>query len=417
MSDLETDLKMASISEVKVEDLNKKIDEAQEVLNQQTVDTETYNGIKNTLDKINELEDYEITPEIVQEVDTTINEAAKIVVERNGDFSIDISGTEQFGLSLTPKEWRKSRVAGCESILDELMKTIKRWNTQLKEKLEEIFLGNKYTIESLNERFGELDKKLIFITTLKDEKELITIPSVINQTLIMPDNRGALTTQPGFPNILDKEVKYIAMGIKSWVDESVRYKNSIIRYFGNKAKADFNILKRFHPKFFTKKDLVQDNLLWKTQYPFLGRATLCFVEPNGNYAPSDLNSFIELLNETGYDFYYEESNKFNDMKIYPFSIDELEKIKISIKSVISIMELLNSKPNDFDADTKDIKDVGETLKSNGDEGLIDNFLNLVSHYQENTIFIQSSFIRYLGQLASHLITFMFIHMEAYNESK
>lgn len=419
MSYLSTDLSMASISEVKVENLDEVIKEAQTAIDGHLIDSEQYQVIQTALDRINETQDYEITPEFVQEIDETINTVDRVIVDRNGAPSVAITGTESFGLTLSPKEWRKTRVAGCESILEELAKNIKRWTNQLGEKLSEIFTGNRYTIDSLSERLVELDKKLTFIETISDQNELVTIPSAINKSFRY--GNGYLTTNTNFSKILDNEINFIGIVVKSWAEESVRHKNNIIRYFGNKGRDNYEILHRQHPKLFNKKDFVdEDNsdfVYWTIPQRFLGMGSIWFIQYQGKDY-NDLSSLVGFEESTGYDFISKSgTGKPNpDLNIKPFSINDLENIKNSIKRIIEIMRLLNQKNNDFDADTKDIKDVLNTLRNLGDETLIDNFSGLVAHYQENTIYVQSSFIRYLGQLASHLITFMFIHMEAYDDA-
>lgn len=421
MSYLATDLSMASLNEAKVANLDEVVKEAKTAIDSHLIDSEQYDAIQSALNRINEKEDYEITPDFVAEVDGVINEASDIIVNRNGGTTLSVSGTENFGLTLTPKEWRKSRVAGCESILEELGKSIKRWSNQLSEKLSEIFTGNRYTIESLEARLVEMDKKLTFIESIKEPGKLITIPSGINKTF-RKDN-GYLTTQTNFAKILGSEVNFAGICIKSWAEESVRYKNNIIRYFGNKGRESLSILDRSRPKLFSKKfymdDLNTKLFYWTTPQRLLGDANIAFAQlDKAQY--ETLKEMIQSTSQVGYDFVsvaeVHTHDKVPDLNIAPFSIDSLEAIKGQVKTIVSIMRLINQKDNDFDADSRDIKDVLSTLKDSEHDALLEGFSEIVSRYQENTIYIQSSFIRYLGQLASHLITFMFINMEAYDDA-
>ena len=420
MSYLETDLSMAAISEVKVPDLDKVVHEANLAIDSGLLTAKHRDKISGALDRINSKKNHEITPEFVEEIDEEINEVSKEMItdDDEGKLEFTLNGTESFGFTLTPQQWRESRIKGCETLLEDLGRQLKRWTSTLSEKLSEIFTGNQYTIESLEERFVELEKKLTFIDQLSGEKEFISISAGINKTFYK--GHSTLTTNPDFPKLLNNEIQYVGICLKSWIDESVRYKNNLVRFFGNKAKGDLKTIQRVHPKLFSKKvGFDKENTSIAYYIPpqaLMGGVQIGFGEHFNYNFGTELELMISETKDVGYDFVRSDDINVDDVKVTPRSIDDLEALKGSIKNVISVMKLINKKNNDFDADTSDVKDVSSTLKDAEDNILLEGFSELVARYQENTIYIQAAFIRYLGQIASHLITFMFLHMEAYDDA-
>lgn len=419
MSYLTDDISMASVNAAKVVDIDETIREAKSLLDSHLQDGQYVAAIQNALTMINQTEDYQLQPEFVQEIDEVINNVGNIVVARNDSGSL-VSGTESFGFTLTPKEWRRTRVEGCESILDELSKTMKVYTNKLSEKLSEIFTGNKYTIEGLTDRIEEAHKKLTFIETVRTDIEFVTIPENIAKALSI--DFKTIATQPGIDKLIGTEVNLIGMLIKLWVQENVQYKNKLIKFFGNKGRGDFLELYRLHPKFVSKKLYIDednsDEVTWSVPNKLLGNGAFLFTE-NG-HKPETLT---ELANSQGYVGYrIVKPSEVNyprpipPLNVKPISISQMESIVKTVKMIISLMTLINQPNNDFDTDGKDIKDLTNTIKSTEDEILMDAFSGMLSSYQQNVISAQGNIIRYLGEIGSTLITYLFIHMEGYDDA-
>lgn len=419
MSYLTDDISMASVNAAKVVDIDETIREAKSLLDSHLQDGQDVAAIQNALTMINQTEDYQLQPEFVQEIDEVINSVGNIVVTRNDSGPL-VSGTESFGFTLTPKEWRRTRVEGCESILDELSKTMKVYTNKLSEKLSEIFTGNKYTIEGLTDRIEEAHKKLTFIETVRTDIEFVTIPENIAKALSI--DFKTIATQPGIDKLIGTEVNLIGMLIKLWVQENVQYKNKLIKFFGNKGRGDFLELYRLHPKFVSKKLYIDednsDEVTWSVPNKLLGNGAFLFTE--NAHKPETLT---ELANSQGYVGYrIVKPSEVNyprpipPLNVKPISISQMESIVKTVKMIISLMTLINQPNNDFDTDGKDIKDLTNTIKSTEDEILMDAFSGMLSSYQQNVISAQGNIIRYLGEIGSTLITYLFIHMEGYDDA-
>lgn len=418
MSYLTDDISMAAVNEAKVVNLDESVKEAQTLLNNHLLDSNHISTITTALNKIKETEDYQVQPDFVEEIDAKINDVGNLIVSRGGDVSL-VSGTESFGLTLSPKEWRRTRIAGCESILEELGKTIKNYSNKLAEKLAEIFTGHRYTIASLEERLNEVDKKLTFIEGLRDDVQFVTIPEMINKSLQV--NYRAIATDTNLDKILNSEINFIGMAIKSWSVESTAYKNKLIRFFGNKGRGDFKDLARFHPKFLSKKMFIdEDNsneVTYSTPNRFIGMGALFFTE--NTRTPESLSDLVSGQAFVGYEMVSEVNpggRPVTDLNIRPIPIGQLENIRKTTLLTINLMKVISEENNDFDTDGRDIKDILSSLKTAGDAVLMDSFSGMLSHYQSNTSFTQGKLVAYLGQLASHLITFMFINMEGYDDA-
>lgn len=416
MSYLSDDIAMAAVNEAKVVNIDDSVKEAQSLLTSHLLDSAHVTVIKNALDTIKQTQDYELQPELVQHIDKNINDVGNVMISRGGDVEL-VSGTESFGLTLSPKEWRRTRVEGCESLLDELTKNIKGYASKLAEKLSEVFSGNKLNIDSLVERLEEANKKLLFIEHRRDDVEFVNIPEIIVKTLTDGSDRQ-IVTNPNIDKILNNELNLAVMCVKFWSDDSTKYKNKVIKFFGNKGRGDFRDLIWTHPKFTAKKSYIdEDNsneVTWTTPGRLLGNAGIFFTEIQGDY-----ESLAEVAGRfPGYRVVteYNSGRPIQAINIKPLSITQLETISKTVGSCIETMKLISSSDNSFDISARDIKDILNSLKDKGDTVLMDSFSGIIANYQSNTIHAQAEWVKYFGQVASHLITFMFINMEGYDDA-
>ena len=74
MSKLDTDLSMATISLAKVVDINKVIEEAKVALQNKSLNEDYHKRVKSVLEQIEDKEDYELTPDFIEEIDSEIND-------------------------------------------------------------------------------------------------------------------------------------------------------------------------------------------------------------------------------------------------------------------------------------------------------------------------------------------------------
>lgn len=410
MSKLDTDLSMATISLAKVVDINKVIEEAKVALQNKSLNEDYHKRVKSVLEQIEDKEDYELTPDFIEEIDSEINDIGNVVVGSDGEIKTKVEGTENFGFSLKPKDWRADRVASCESLLDDIYGNIKKWVNTLGDKLNEIFSNNQYAIDSLKERLEEASKHLSVVADKPITNEFVIVSKDINRRLWT--DKGSIITNVDFINKLDDEIKFILMIIKVWGLDCTERKNKILKFFGNKGK-DISLLQWKHPKIFNKYYIDPDEgsnyQYWYPNRRLMGIGTINFREYKG---PSSTLEESLPISALGYEVYDEYNLKeVKELGVKAWDTNTLDDLYAVIKTVIDVLEVLNNEDNDFNFDKKDLKDVMNTVNQTNDELLIKSFLSFTSDFQSSVLSNQSKFVKNLSILASHLITLMFMHME------
>lgn len=419
MSYLTTDLAMATVSTAKVANVDEVIRNAEIALSNHRLSQENKNHISKALDKLKSTSAAEITDDMASEVDGLISGVSTVTVSENGKAVINvIAGTEGFNLS-NKEQWRLSRIEGLESLLDELSKNIKRWANKLNVKLNELFSSNKKAVESLKKRIIELDKYMAELEGNSANESSVIIPPGIEKCLAV--NSKTILDKSNIENILNTEVNYIFTVLKNWILETVSYKNKAIRYFGNKASGPLSELYRPHPRFFSKKSFVDENVMTLVYYTppkgFIGGGGIWFCE--NTKKPETLKEAAGFFEDSGYNIIQssdaDKQRYIGFMETDVLKFKQLENIYNTISKIIEIMEHLNHKSNDFDLSDRDVKDVLSTVKNLNDPDILDSYGVIFTHYQLDASATQSGFIKYLYNLCDKLISFMFIHLESYEQ--
>lgn len=415
-------LAMGGISEVKVEDFDKLVNDAEKALTNYRLSEQNRQLIAKTLDQIKETADHSVTPDMVNDVDETIRDVAVYAVKDDGDVSpVVIEGTEDFSHTLTPAQWKQSRIEGCEALLGDLSKSITRWAKQLREKTQELWTTFRYNIDGLNSGVKAIDERLAEIENEKPTESKVTIPKRLCKALAGSNDSGV--DAPRADERIKNDVLYILTIIKVWQLESTEFKNRLVRYFGNPNKHQYSFLSRKHPAFFSRKmfhdEHVMDIVYWSPPNRLIGNGNITFSEHNRKV--ESLEDLTHILESTGYGVISSEQTTFfrspyKDTVMASLSTDKLDKLYQIVVKIVSILETLSERNNSFILGESDVKDIISTLNGGKDDYNVfaEAFSGIAGHYQENTFEMQTGLFRYLFNLAGYLIEFMSLHIEAYN---
>lgn len=410
MSYLTDNLLMATVSASKINDVVDVVDEAEKLIDHHLIASDKRNKVRAVLDRIKSTQSEDIPQSLKEETNAVVEDATKIVVNDGG--SVDIQLNDVQGA-----EWRDNAIAGCESVIEELTRGIRRWTNQLSAKFNELWTANFYAVDAIKKRLAEIDSEMAALANYELVKETVTIPAPIDKTLLV--DYKSLFLKSNIDAVLTSEVNFIFTAVKFWNLETIDFKNRAIKYFGNQAKNPITLLNRQHPRFFSKKSFVDDQDMKYVYYTppksFIGGGGIWFCESTHN--ETDLTEKVRLLDHSGYNVVQSaETNHVpaKEVTIAPLSFKQLEKVFDCVSKIIDISEGLNLKNNDFNLSDKDAKDVLKTVTETQDEALINAFSTLFVHYQLDVSATQSGFIRYLYQLANHLITFISLNLGCYS---
>lgn len=417
MKQLTDDLRMASVNLASVANVDKVINDAQTALKNYHLSVNNKKLLTTTLEKIKATPIYDLDPETVEEIDEILDEVSTVTVDANGNATlVTLTGNEHFGFTLTPSQWKRERIAGCESLIDDLTKNLKRWANQLTSKINELWISNRYTVEALKKQVIDLDQLFTAVNRNAEKLPLINIPQTINKVLSV--NNRTIITHAYVDEVLSAEVNFIFNVIKVWNNETVGFKNRFIKYFGNKAKNPVNELKRPRPPFFSKKLYVDEmNMSYVYFTPpkaFIGGGAITFCEYTKPF--EDIAEAAGRLEGSGYHLNQAldtDKSQIASHNITPLAFSKLEDIYNVVSKIISIIEGLNDKNGLFNISDRDVKDVLNTVRSLNDEVILDAYAAISTQYQLGVTATQTGFIKYLHTLCDKLIAFITINLEAY----
>lgn len=415
-------LSMGELSEVKVENFNEVLLEAEQALKNYRLSDQNRQLIAETLNRIKETDDYGVTPDMVSEIDDTIRDVALYAVDDDGSVvPVVIEGTEQFSFTLTPAQWKQSRIEGCEALLGDLAKSITRWAKQAKDAIQELWGKFTYNIDVLNSGLKTIDGRLAEIEGESPTQSTLVVPKRLCKALA--GSKDESVSAPRADDRIRNDVLYIFTVIKVWQLESTDFKNRLIRFFGNPEKYPYTFLKRKHPAFFSKKmfhdEHVMDIVYWSPPFRFIGNGGITFSEHNGKV--ESLGDLSHTLEESGYGTIQSDKTTFfkspyQDTPMDVLSTSKLDKLYQIVVKIISILETLAARDGSFILSEKDVKDIITTL-SNGKEEynqFATSFGRIATGYQENVFHTQTGLFTYLFNLAGYLIEFISLHIEAYD---
>ena len=412
------ELQMAEISLAKVPDVTELQKEASKLVEDIRTDIAVKDRVEKALTVINEKADYEITPQLVQETDDMINEFGGLKVKAGGKISVD--GMESFGLTVTPKEWRASRVAGLESFLADTYRNIKRLANQLTDTFERRYTELTTSLEVLDTRIENVTSMLDSVTQQRDGKKQVEL----NGLLVRALTKGTEPLPSDLAKHIVKEVNYFSSVMKLCEMELSRYRGNIIRYFGNNKLKELNNITFNAPKilnFNGKIDPKEENVFIRSESaPMLeGRVVSCkFVAPKwlkDHYkGESENDMYSELLAETGFELRAVNRKDSGSVNVNTMTLSQMFTILKVVQELVGYIRTLNNEYNSLDLNPEEIKDNLVSLKREDDEGKVRQYALLTTDYDYKLNLFRADVSNYLTVLSSHLLTLLTVHLECYD---
>ena len=412
------ELQMAEISLAKVPDVSELKKEAAKLVEDIRTDISIKDRVEKALIVINEKADYEITPQLVQKTDDMINEFGGLKVKAGGRITVD--GMESFGLTVTPKEWRASRVAGLESFLADTYRNIKRLANQLSDTFERRYTELTTSLEVLDTRIENVTSMLDSVTQQRDGKKQVEL----NGLLVRALTKGNEAFPSDLAKHIVKEVNYFSSVMKLCEMELSRYRGNIIRYFGNSKLKELNNVTFSAPKilnFNGKVDPKEENVFLRSESaPMLeGRVVSCkFVAPRwlkDHYTGESENDvYSELLAETGFELRAVNRRDSGSVNVNTMTLSQMFTILKVVQELVEYIRNLNNEYNSLDLNPEEIKDNLVTLKRGDDEGKVRQYALLTTDYDYKVNLFRADVSNYLTVLSSHLLTLLTVHLECYD---
>ena len=412
------ELQMAEISLAKVPDVTELQKEASKLVEDIRTDIVVKDRVEKALTVINEKADYEITPQLVQETDDMINEFGGLKVKAGGKISVD--GMESFGLTVTPKEWRSTRVAGLESFLADTYRNIKRLANQLTDTFERRYTELTTSLEVLDTRIENVTSMLDSVTQQRDGKKQVEL----NGLLVRALTKGTEPLPSDLAKHIVKEVNYFSSVMKLCEMELSRYRGNIIRYFGNNKLKELNNITFNAPKilnFNGKIDPKEENVFIRSESaPMLeGRVVSCkFVAPKwlkDHYkGESENDMYSELLAETGFELRAVSRKDSGSVNVNTMTLSQMFTILKVVQELVEYIRTLNNEYNSLDLNPEEIKDNLVSLKREDDEGKVRQYALLTTDYDYKLNLFRADISNYLTVLSSHLLTLLTVHLECYD---
>ncbi|WNV45840.1 hypothetical protein [Aeromonas phage AerS_266] len=413
------DLQMAEVSLAKVPNVGELQTEAKKALNDLRTSVEVKEKVTQALDFINSKADYEITPDKAAEVDRVINDFGGLKLRPGG--VLQITGNEAFGLNITPKEWRASRVAGLESILDDTFRDIKRWANQLQDTFSRRWTELTTSLDILQKRIENLTDALDSADVLRDGCEKVNYNPILVKTLSKPNG----TFNGNFPTEVEKELKYLSTIIKLYEMEMTRFKSSIFKHFGTVQGDDCRVVKLDLVKLLTEKvkDPEQDpRFLMQQSKSLLGDRNVVGKVLNPKWikeawkSPADNETYITALAECGYHLTSESKNTESATAIETLTLSQMFSLLTIAKELVTYIKELNNLYNKLDLDKVSVKDVLDTLKKDNaaDPMKVALYQYITSDYQHQVNVFRTEVSAYLTVLTSHILTAVNLNLECYD---
>lgn len=412
------DLKMAKISLAKVADVEKLQADAQELISDYRTSVKVKEEVQDALASIESAPDYKVTPGMVKEVDNLINAQGQLIVHGN---KVSVAGTEAFGLTMLPSEWRATRSVALKELLSESYKNIKRWANQLSENFQRRWVELMTSTEVLENRLESLDGTLNVIGSVRPGAGKVELNELISKTI---SKNGKVFTKDIGRN-LQSEINYILSCIKVWEMEQIKFKNSIIRYFGNPRNTDITEINREVPKLFDQKGNIDTNegmLLGKTTKPMLDGYFFEGVQLDPkwvqNFKRNDADNqtlYADSLALTGYAVIANKETRVTKTQVELMELSEIYVARDLIETIISKLKDMNTESDPVNFNPDDIKDVLATLKAtDGGDARAYQYGVVTADYQFDVNSFKTGVSNMLTVLSSHLITLVNIHLESYD---
>lgn len=411
-------LKAAAINPASVQSVPKLTEEAKDAIDNFRVNLRVKEELQNALDTLSENEDYQITPEMANAVDDLVTQNANL---RVGKHHVSVAGNEAFGINITPAEWRKVRGVALREMLGETYKNIKRWANQLSENFRRTWVELTTSTEVLETRLEALDALLDVVGQVREGCTDVEL----NELIVRSITRSGKLLSGDLGKQLQGEVNYITSCLRVWEMEQIRYKNSVIRYFGNDKNNDITDIERQIPKLFNQRSVIPGDdskmLFAKQSYGMLDGMAFqgitispAWVKDN-IITPQDNTVYADTLSMTGYHVIKDGTSHAGKTKVKVLPLTQIFIIRDVIHSIIERLKTLNQEEDAVNFNPDDVKDVLSSLRQ-GDSGQDRAYQYglITADYQYDVNSFKTQVSNMLIVLASHLITMLSLHLECYN---
>lgn len=416
---LEQSLEMAQISLAKVGDVKDMKEQATKLVDNIRTDVAVKDRVEEILGEMETRMDYQLTPDFVREVDNDINEFGNLRITKTGTIRVD--GTEAFGLTLSPKEWRETRVIQLKNLLSETYRNIKRWANQLQESFSERWEEMVTTLELIDNRTDSLQNILDTVTGMRDGCKTVELSGTVLRAI----TKGNEPIPSDIAKSIVKDVNYFS-GVMKFVEaELVRTKNSIIRYFGNPKLQDISLLKMEYPKVLdvrvkpTPGD--EGKYVVMASRPFLEGYMIeaKIIDPiwiKKEYKVGESNSdFVTMASHCGFELVKGPRSEIRASIVDTLSLSQMFQVLETVKEITKYIRYINREYNPMDMDPNEVKDNLTTLKANELEpARADQYALLTTDYQFRLNLIRADISAYLTILSSHLLTLISTNLECYD---
>lgn len=416
-SDLLNNLKAATINPASVQSVPKLTEEARGAIDNFRVNLKVKEEIQTALDTLEENEDYQITPDLATQVDDLITKDPNFKVKRG---TVSIIGNEAFGIDITPAEWRATRTAALREMLSETYKNIKRWANQLVENFHRSWVELTTSTEVLETRLEALDALLDAVGRIREGCDTVEL----NELIVRSISKGGRIVNGELGKSLQSEMTYIFSCLRVWEMEQIRYKNSVIRYFGNDNNKDITDIEREIPKLFNRPSKLnsEDGMLVAKQTSGLidGMAfqaialDMRWVKDNV-IVPEDNTVYADALSRTGYNVINDDHDKISKAAVKILPLTQIYIIRDVVQSIIDRLKAMNVETDPVNFNPDDVKDVLATLRQgNTGQDRAYQYGLITADYQYDVNSFKTQVSNMLVIMASHFLTMLNLHLECYD---
>lgn len=412
------DLKMAEISLAKVKDVGQLQQEARGVLGDFRTNLRVKEEVQNALINLESKADYQINQNDARQIDEIVTNNSDLIVKFGG---LTLSGTESFGVDITPAEWRATRSVALRQILGETYKNIKRWANQLADNFHRRWVELITSTEVLENRLEAVDSILDVVGRVREGCTGVEL----NELIVRSISKNGRMLSGDLGKALQGELNYITSCLRSWELEQVRFKNTIIRYFGNeKNKNMASEIYRDIPKLFNQRSKIDDNsegmLIAKQTLPLLDGFVFQGVTIEDRWISSNIKTvednslYADSLSLTGYYVVKDVNIKSSKQVVPVLTLAQIFAIRDIVKTIIDKLKVMNVESDPVNFNPDDVKDVLNTLREAGDDNRAYQYGLITADYQFNVNDFKTHVSGNLTVLASHLITMINQHLECYD---
>ncbi|QDB70269.1 hypothetical protein CF8_0101 [Aeromonas phage CF8] len=420
MSDaLIRDLKMAEVSLAKVPNVTELQAEARKALTDIRTAVEVKEQVEKSLQFIDSKADHEITPQDAEEIDKVINDFGGLKIRPGG--ILQVTGNESFGLDITPADWRASRRAGLESILDETYRDIKRWANNLQDTFSRRWTELTTSLQILENRIENLEAAMDSADVLRPGSEKVHYNPILVKTLSKPN----VKFDNNFPDEIPKELKYFSTIMKLYEMEIARFKATIFKFFGTPKLDDVRLVKLDMLKILTdrvKEQPQADVYQYQQSKPLLGDRVIIgktlspkWIKENWK-SVDDNEAYVVALAESSFSVSAESKNTESAVTLDTLSLTQMFGLLSTAKELVAYIKEMNNIYNKLDMDKVMVKDVLDTLKKETNDGgmKVALYQYIVSDYQYQVNSFRTEVSAYLTVLTSHILTAVNLNLECYD---